>query len=126
MKGQQFSIPGTLPALNELISSAKTHWGKYKAERDGAMAKARLIIRAAKLKPFPAKTKVWITTTFYAPNQRKDPSNISAGYHKIVEDALQEEGILANDGYKNVAGYAERFFVDRDNPRIDVELTEVI
>lgn len=124
--GQQFTIPGTLPALNELIGSAKAHWGKYKAERDGAMAKARLVIRAAKLTPFDASARVWITTTFYAPNRRKDPSNLSAGMHKVVEDALQVEGVLANDGYKNVAGYTERFFLDRDNPRIDIELNEVM
>lgn len=119
---QSFTIPGTLPALNAMIGSAKAHWSVYRRERQGAVRKVRLFIRQARLKPVPPGMRVEIHTTFYAPNKRTDPSNLSAGLHKVAEDCLQAEGILINDGYNQIAGYVERFEVDRENPRIEVEI----
>lgn len=124
--GQRFTIEGPLPALNAILNASKTHWSTYKRERDEAMAKARLFIRAARLEPFDAHQRLWITTVFYAKDRRTDPSNLSAGFHKVVEDALQLEGILPNDGYGNIAGYTEHFRVDRARPRFEIELSEVI
>ena len=52
-------------------------------------------------------------------------SNVAAMSVKVIEDALQKYGVISNDGWANIAGYSQDFFVDKDNPRIEVTITEV-
>lgn len=40
-------------------------------------------------------------------------------------DALVKSGTIPNDGWANVAGFADRFFIDKNNPRVEVEITEI-
>lgn len=122
--GQRFTIEGELPALNEIIGASKTHWSAYKHERDKAMFRARTFIRLARLRPM--ETRIRFTAMYWCPDRRKDPDNISAFARKTVLDALQAEGILPNDGHRQIAGFCETFFVDKDRPRIEIELCEVI
>lgn len=37
---------------------------------------------------------------------------------------LQEMKILKNDGWAEVAGFEDRFYVDKHNPRVEVEIYE--
>lgn len=43
---------------------------------------------------------------------------------KPGQDALVKEGILENDGWKDIVGFTDRFFIDKNNPRIEVEIEE--
>ena len=43
---------------------------------------------------------------------------------KFILDALQEMKILKNDGWAEVAGFEDRFYVDKRNPRVEVEIYE--
>ena len=58
---------------------------------------------------------------WYEPNQMKDPGNI-AGAEKLVGDALQAAGIIPNDGWKQISGFNHRFFIDKENPRLELEI----
>lgn len=86
-----------------------------------------LYIKAAKLKPFDKAVN--ITYTFYEKPCEKngairDKSNIASFAVKVIEDALQEAGIIENDNWKWIADYSCRFFRATENPRIVVELEE--
>lgn len=61
----------------------------------------------------------------YEASKKRDPSNCAAFAVKVIEDALQKCGVISNDGWANIAGYSQDFFVDKDNPRIEVTITEV-
>ena len=44
----------------------------------------------------------------------------------MIQDALVECGVLQNDGWKNIVGFSDDFFVDPKNPRIEVDIEEII
>ena len=44
----------------------------------------------------------------------------------MIQDALVECGVLANDGWKEVCGFTDTFSVSQKEPYITVELEEVI
>lgn len=69
--------------------------------------------------------KVHIHYRYYEPSRKRDPSNINAFAVKVIEDALQACGVLSNDGWANIAGYSQDFFVDKDRPRIEITIKEV-
>ena len=61
--------------------------------------------------------------SWYEKNQRRDKDNIAFA-KKFILDALQEMKILKNDGWAEVAGFEDRFYVDKHNPRVEVEIYE--
>ena len=63
---------------------------------------------------------------FYEPNKKRDLDNISSFAHKVIQDSLVLSGVLNNDGWKNIISFLDQFYCDRDNPRIEVTIVEVI
>ena len=51
--------------------------------------------------------------------------NVAAFAMKVIQDALVRTGVLENDGWKQIMGFQCEFYVDRDDPRIEVEIVEV-
>ena len=39
---------------------------------------------------------------------------------KVILDGMVEAGVIKNDGWKEVLGFRDSFYVDKDNPRIEV------
>lgn len=44
---------------------------------------------------------------------------------KVVQDALVSKGVISDDGWKNIKGFSDEFYVDNANPRIEVEIEVV-
>jgi Holliday junction resolvase RusA-like endonuclease len=63
---------------------------------------------------------------YFEPNKRRDLDNISAFAHKVIQDSLVVSQVIKNDGWKEIAGFSDVFFVDKDNPRIEVMIDEVV
>ena len=61
---------------------------------------------------------------WYEKDRRRDLDNVSSYGRKVIQDALVETGILQNDGWKQITGFADDFYVDKKYPRIEVELWE--
>ena len=68
---------------------------------------------------------VEIKYTYFEPNKKRDLDNISAFAHKVIQDGLVKGGLLANDGWMNIVGFSDDFYVDKDNPRIEILIREV-
>lgn len=126
----KFTIAGeyygknTMPDLNNYLSECSRHpqaGGKMK--RDYMMIASNAIRRQLNHVKIPGRVKIHYR--YYETSKRRDPSNISAFAIKVIEDALQKCGVISNDGWANIAGYSQDFFVDKDNPRIEVTITEV-
>jgi hypothetical protein len=110
-----------LPSLNELLARSGGVSG-YNRTKRRLQADLVWAIKAAKLKPVERVTMVY---TWAEPNKRRDPSNISAGGRKLIEDALVDAGVLANDGWAQIEGWQDRFTVCPLKPGVWVELEEI-
>ena len=119
---QTFIVWGRLPGLNEIIGADRAHWAVGSALKKNTLETVMWCIRAAELKP--VEKPVVIHYRFYEPNRRRDVGNVLAGADKVIEDALVKCGILHDDGQKWVRNIVPWFGVDKDNPRIEVELKE--
>ena len=62
-----------------------------------------------------------VTFDWYAKNKRKDPDNIAFG-KKFILDAMQESGLIENDGFKQIWGFSDNFHIDKDRPRVEVRI----
>lgn len=119
----KFTIGGELTDLNTYINLERSN-------RYGAAASKKRDIRTimqwiitGKLKPISKPVAIYYR--FYCKNKRKDKDNIASWARKLIQDALVEAHILPNDGWKEIIGYDEKFFVDKYNPRIEVEISSV-
>ena len=77
------------------------------------------------LKRLTIKSPVQIKYCFYEPNRKRDLDNISGVAHKFIQDALVKCKVIENDGWNNITGFSDHFYVDRQNPRIEVTIIEV-
>ena len=61
----------------------------------------------------------------YEKNKKRDLDNISSFGRKVIQDALVDNGILKNDGWEDVVGFSDSFYIDKENPRIEVIISEI-
>lgn len=67
---------------------------------------------------------VRLSFRWYEPDRRRDLDNICFA-KKFILDALVKNGILVNDSWQYVKGFTDEFFIDKKNPRIEVEIQKV-
>lgn len=116
----KFTIQGRLPGYNELTHG---HWASCQRIKNVAMETVGWAAEAAKIKPVRGRVKV--TIRCYEPNRRRDDDNVTSGASKVILDALQNCGILSGDGQKYVRCIKRPVEVDKANPRVEVEISEV-
>ena len=80
----------------------------------------RLTLKGKKLKP-----PVDIHYHYFEKDKRRDKGNIHAFCQKVFEDALQQAGTLPNDGWNEIRNFSAEFDVDKNNPRVEITITEV-
>jgi Holliday junction resolvase RusA-like endonuclease len=118
----KLEIPGRLPGLNEIIDAAKQGKGKYQPY---AMMKEHYTTMIAWLaKKLPKYEKVGLLITWHEPDRRRDPDNITAG-QKFILDGMVAAGTIPNDSQKHIKGILHRFGVDKQNPRVEVEIIDM-
>lgn len=118
----EFVIQGTLPGLNEYINAERRN--RYTGAALKKRAQSIVAIYARSLDRWRPEKPVHMIYHWYEPNQRRDKDNISSFGRKVIQDALVQIGVLNDDGWKDISGFEDRFYVDRKNPRIVVELIE--
>lgn len=117
---QQFAIAGRLPGYNELHTA---NWRLSHRRKTDAMNAVLFYARLARLKPCAKPVAVAIRC--FEPNARRDRDNVASGACKVILDALQRCGVLAGDGQRYVTAVSCAVEVDRERPRVEVELEEV-
>ena len=119
----KFTIRGTLPGLNELIEAERRNrfiGAKLKKQYEAVVMRA-----ARSLGNVEFEEPVYMVYHWYEKDRRRDRDNICAFDRKVIQDALVKARFLRNDGWKNIAGFEDRFYVDKDKPRVVVEILEV-
>lgn len=120
----KFVIQGRLEGLNEYTSANRTNphkGGKVKRDCEN------LIIYSIRqqLRGVHIEKPVLIYYRFYEPNRRRDNDNILSCAAKFVQDSLVKTRVLQEDGQKYIHNFYFDTFVDRENPRIEVTITEL-
>lgn len=121
MTPRELFIPVVLPNLNDVIHACKTHYGVYSSMKKKWGCVVRLYALQQRFEKItePAHWEY----TFYEPNRRRDPSNLAGGAIKILEDALQEAGLLENDGWEQVLSISSMFRVSKEKPGVLLRVT---
>lgn len=126
-----FRIDGTLPNLNEYIKADRVmirHAGHCYSQGNEMKQSVQRDVQAyirRDLKGVVIENPITITYCFYEPNRRRDKDNIAAFAMKVIQDALVAEGVIKNDGWKEIYSFECYFDVDKVNPRIEVRLEEL-
>ena len=68
--------------------------------------------------------RVAIRFNWFEPNRRRDPDNICFA-KKFILDAMVSEGVIKNDTQRYIDHFEDHFYIDEQNPRIEVWLTEI-
>lgn len=58
---------------------------------------------------------------WYVPSKHKDKDNIAFG-KKFILDGMLKAGLLENDGWKQIGNFKDSFYVDKENPRVVVQI----
>lgn len=111
-------VPGELADLNKYIKAINSHHivgNRLKQEQTDIVASS--CYGQKKVTLYPVK----IIFSWYSKDQRKDIDNVAFA-KKFVLDGMVRAGILENDGRKRVAGFEDRFYIDKKNPRTEIEI----
>ncbi|MDN6161618.1 RusA family crossover junction endodeoxyribonuclease [Tetragenococcus halophilus] len=114
-------IPGSLTDLNTYTNAERTNrykGAKIKKQNTYKAAAAFMPVRTQKLS-LPIKLHI----TWFCENRRIDPDNVAFA-KKFLLDGMQEAGCLKNDGFNQIKGFVDEFEIDKENPRIEVNIIE--
>lgn len=120
-----FTISGRLTSLNEytLQTRANKYAGaRIKKENEAKVKQAALCSQS--MNSANISGKVHITFKWYEKNRRRDLDNIAFA-KKFIQDALVSLGYLQGDGWQHIVSFTDEFFIDKENPRIEVFISEV-
>lgn len=115
-------VPGEIPGLNEILNAAGViskvagrggkRWNAYSDMKRSWGHKIALQARAQGFEPIIGGATFHFS--FYESDRRRDPPNFIGGGLKLIPDALQESGLLPNDGWKDFLGCSFEWFVLAD------------
>ncbi len=115
----KFIITGKLPGLNEYIAACRANrYAGAEMKKDAEALIGWEIRSQLKGETFESVSLVF---NWHEPNKKRDKDNIAFA-KKFVLDALQAAGTLDGDGWGQVLGFADKFYIDKQRPRVEVEI----
>lgn len=117
----KITISGELPGMNEIINANRNNRYAGASQKKKITNLVAWECKAQGIKPIDYKVDVEIH--WYCKNKRKDKDNISCGM-KFLLDGLMTAGVIPNDGWNEIGDINHRFFIDKDNPRVEMFLME--
>ena len=115
----RFIISGRLPSLNDYTKANRGN--KYAGNT--LKQDTQQLISLYIPKWVTIEKPVTIEFRWYEQNTKRDLDNVAFA-KKFILDALVNKGILVDDGWKQVVGFSDEFYVDKKNPRIEVDIHE--
>ena len=116
-------IDGQLPNLNDYTLACRGYRLAGAKMKKSAEWTISVYIRR-QLKDVAFKNPVRLSFRWYEPNKRRDLDNVCFA-KKFILDAMVSSGTIVADGWKGVVGFTDEFFIDKQHPRIEVDIEEV-
>ena len=120
-----FTIQGELPDLNTYINAERSNRYAGASLKKKATDKVVLSIKDKNTVDRRKFNYVSLEISYFCKDKRKDKDNIAFA-KKFIFDGLQKAGIIENDGWKNVFNWTEYWHIDKENPRIEVFIWDVV
>lgn len=116
-----------LKGLNELLAGRTYNYRTKKYQNSVKTSNDNVCLRSIKKYMPGVKIDKAIKCTFfiYAQDKKHDRGNLSSACEKSFLDAMQIAKVIKNDGFDDVMDSVFYTELDRNNPRIEVEI-EVI
>lgn len=115
-------INGQLPNLNDYTKACRANkFNGAKMKRDSERIITAYIMQQLKGVGFNGTVK--LNFRWYELNKRRDLDNICFA-KKFILDALVKSKVIKTDSWQGVAGFTDEFFIDKENPRIEVDISE--
>lgn len=116
-------IEGELTDHNAFIAGLnRSRWIGAGIKRDETSRVAMEIRHNRDIQPVQ-NYPVRIIYHWYSKDRRKDIDNVAFA-KKFINDALVDTGILKNDGRKCISGFEDFFYIDKEHPRVMVEILQ--
>ena len=117
---QTLIIEGRLPGMNEYTSAQRMN--KYAGANMKRKHQDNVMAEIWRCNLQPVNVPVRLMYKYFEPNKRRDKDNVAAFAHKVIQDALVQSRTLPDDGWDEIFGFSDEFYVDKENPRIEVTL----
>lgn len=120
----KFVIPGRLEGLNNYTAANRTNphkGGKVKRDNEDHV----IWCICQQLRGIHIEKPVLIYYRFYEKDRRRDGDNILSCAAKFVQDSLTKTHVLAEDNRNCIPHFYHDVFVDKQNPRIEITITEL-
>lgn len=114
---QELVIEGQLPDLNEYTRANRTSRFSGNTMKQDASDAVMYYAKKQKLKPVYAPCV--IEFHWYCRDRKKDKDNVAFA-KKFILDGLQSAGVLQQDNWNAIDGFSDKFYLDKDKPRIVV------
>lgn len=119
---QTFRCELVRPPMTPNGQRRSRHWGPVRAAKMHAQAAVALGARVAKVHPVAGPVSVCVT--WHAPDaRRRDPDSLSV-FLKAALDQLVTQGVLVDDSSAYVLRTTTAIVLDREDPHIEITLTE--
>lgn len=115
------TIPGEFPSLNQFIAANRTKPILGNKMKQESQIYIKVFLRE-QMRGVSITEPIYITYHFYCKNKKRDLDNISSYFHKVFQDSLVDLKIIPNDGWNNIIGFSDLFYIDKEDPRIEVVL----
>ena len=116
----QFRINERLIGLNEYITLINRNRHAGNKRKQGIERMIGKCIRD-QLGSIRINYPVFIKYTWIEDNRRRDKDNVSFA-KKFIQDAMVKEGLLENDGWREITDFKDSFIVDKGRAGVVVEL----
>ncbi len=116
-------LPLRLHSLNEYIAACRRHPQQGANMKKNDQFSVEWFIRA-QLRGVRIHKPVSMRYRWYEPNRKRDLDNVSSYGRKVIQDGLVKTGVIKDDSWKQVIGFSDEFYVDKKQPRIEVEIKE--
>lgn len=115
-------IKGALTDLNTYINAERSN--RFMAAKIKKQNTQVVYIEAIRQHVPKFKKSVFIAYKWYCKNKKKDKSNVAFS-KKFVEDGLILAKVLTNDGWDQIEGWSDDFYIDAKNPRVEVDIVSI-
>lgn len=117
----KITIPLPLMTLNEYTNRQRTHWSKGAKAKKNETYICMMHVKSAMNKGIVFSPPFRLKFTWYCENRKQDPDNI-AFQKKFILDGMVEAKFIENDGWKQILGFSDDFKIDKNNPRVEIEV----
>ena len=122
----KFTIYGRLPSLNDYVLANRSNryaGASMKKRNEQMIDKAILKAIDGGFLRMVNKYPITLKIAWYEPNKRRDVDNITFAV-KFIQDALVKADVIEDDSQNFINVVQHEVYIDRENPRIEVEILE--